>query len=656
MINFPAQARLALMNDDKQHPAPVSSDTTVSNITEAADLLQQAVAEQNQGNLLHAQTICKQIIEIWPEHAEAHHLLGLLCHETGEPVSARKHLLQSIEIAPDSAHYHANLGLFYYKQKRPVLAEKSFEQALLLNPQDLLALVQLGNLYFESKRPGLASEQFRKALYIQPNQPVALYNLGSLLQDEGSLDQALECYDKVLAQTPNDGLKIKRATALPVIIASHKELITTRSRYANNLDRLLAQSLTVKDPIHEVGQTGFYLTFHGLDDRPLQKKLAALYEQAVPDINYVSPHCQKLSTTPRNEKIRIGFISEFFRAQTVGMVIAGIINRINRRKFNISVFHFPKPDDDKLTNYLRNGADSWVELPENLEKARSAIEQQHLDILVYTDIGMSATTYFLAFSRLAPVQCVTWGHPVTTGIKTIDYYISCEDFESEDADEHYSEQLIRLKSPPTYYHRPKFPGSSSRRSDYGLSDKENIYLCVQNLFKVHPDFDTIAGEILRQDINGRIVFLHGSREYWGELLMERFHKSIPDVVDRITLLPRQPFEQYLNLLRLADVALDTTHFGGGSTAYQCFAAGLPIVTLPGKYMRSRFTLSCYRRMDITDCIAENADEYIRIATHLGMNKAWRKEVSDNIAAHADILYEDKSSVYEFEIFFTSVCP
>ena len=65
---------------------------------------------------------------------------------------------------------------------------------------------------------------------------------------------------------------------------------------------------------------------------------------------------------------------------------------------------------------------------------------------------MDIRTYFLAFSRLARVQCVTWGHPDTTGIPNMDYFISSNLIEPKEADEHYSEKLQRLNVLPTFYH------------------------------------------------------------------------------------------------------------------------------------------------------------------------------------------------------------
>jgi len=631
----------------------LGSTTSGKDTGEASLLLRRAQVQRRTGRLAEARDTCWQIVNTWPATAEAWHFLGILNDELGNPDAAWQNLNRSLELEPSNARYYTDTGLFLYRRRKFAPSEEAFKKALQLNPNGILALMHLGNLCYFSNRLDQAIELYQRAVALKPDLPVAQCNLGSLLQDEGRLKQALACYNKALQHTSNDGLTIKSALALPVIVASHQELTVIRKRYMDNLVSLRAQRLTVHNPA-EIGLPAFYLAYHGLDDRPLQEGLAALYEQCVPGINYLAPHCHDQRLAIQNNKIRIGFISELFRAQTVGIVIAGIINRLNRDTFDVSIFHFPKPGDDEVTDYLKQGSSCWIELPVDLQQARAAIAAKQLDILVFTDIGMTPTTYFLAFSRLAPVQCVTWGHPVTTGIPAMDYYISCEDFESAESDAHYSEQLVRLKNPPTYYHRPRFPDQVLPRSHYGLRDDEHVYLCVQSLFKVHPDFDSIIGDILRQDSQGRMVFVHGSRTHWGELLMERLERTIPDVMPRVSMLTHQSFSNYLNLLRVADVALDTLHFGGGSTAYQSLAAGLPIVTLPGQFMRSRLTYACYRRMNVTNCVASDRDDYVRIAVRLGTDPPKRKQVSQDILAACDALYEDTSAVSEFERFLVSV--
>ncbi len=98
--------------------------------------------------------------------------------------------------------------------------------------------------------------------------------------------------------------------------------------------------------------------------------------------------------------------------------------------------------NDAVSERIRNAADRMIDLDPDYRQARRQIAALELDILFYQDIGMEPTSYLLACSRLAPVQCLSFGHPNTTGIPNMDYFISNDLFEPEDAASHYSETLF----------------------------------------------------------------------------------------------------------------------------------------------------------------------------------------------------------------------
>src|SRR5207253_6863521 len=135
-----------------------------------------------------------------------------------------------------------------------------------------------------------------------------------------------------------------------------------------------------------------------------------------------------------------------------------------------AIFIAPVVDDD-FSRAIRKDAARSIVVPQDLPAARAAIEALELDVLFYQDIGMEPFGYFLAFSRLAPVQCVSFGHPDTTGIPTMDYFVSNDRYEPGDAQEHYSERLFLLHSLPTLaYYEPPERGSVRRtRADFGFA-------------------------------------------------------------------------------------------------------------------------------------------------------------------------------------------
>jgi predicted O-linked N-acetylglucosamine transferase (SPINDLY family) len=218
------------------------------------------------------------------------------------------------------------------------------------------------------------------------------------------------------------------------------------------------------------------------------------------------------------------------------------------------------------------------------------------------------------------VQCTTWGHPATTGLKTIDYYLSSESFESDSADSHYAEQLVRLKNLPCYCYRPAVPAKTLSRAHFGLPDDAHVYGCFQSLFKFHPDFDSLLGGILRRDPKGLVVLAEGFDPHWREMLWQRFGRSIPDVLQRIQVLRRVASEEFQSLNQAVDVLLDTIHFNGGNTNFKGLAVGTPIVTWPSEFLKGRITLGMYRQMNVLDCVAQAPQEYVEIAAA----RSWRQ--------------------------------
>ena len=348
--------------------------------------------------------------------------------------------------------------------------------------------------------------------------------------------------------------------------------------------------------------------------------------------------------------MRIGFVSSSLYEHTIGKFYHGIIQKLSRDRFEVVVAR-PPQDRDAISDAIGRDADRNVEIPYDLYSARDIIAQQRLDILFYPDIGMTPLTYFLAFARLAPVQCVGWGHPVTTGIPAIDYFISAKSIEASEARTHYSEQLILLDRLPSYYWRPEHAAAPFTRAELGFPDDVKLYVCPQSLFKLHPDFDVVLATLLRRDPKSRLLLLSGVHKHWDRLLAARIAKGFPDVAERVIFVPRIPQAQFFRLLMTADVILDPPFFGGGNTSYEAFAMGLPIMTWPGAFMRGRVTEGCYRQMGFTELVADSLDSYVEIALRLANDPAWRARIKNEIAARSPALYEDARVVAELEDFF-----
>jgi predicted O-linked N-acetylglucosamine transferase (SPINDLY family) len=244
-----------------------------------------------------------------------------------------------------------------------------------------------------------------------------------------------------------------------------------------------------------------------------------------------------------------------------------------------------------------------------------------------------------------------WGHPDTTGLATIDYFISSAVLEPEGADEHYTERLHRLSRLPTHFPRPQETVAPLTRAMLGLDEDTTLYVCPQTLFKLHPDFDAVLAEILRRDRRGRLVMIEGPSRHWSRDWRARFAHAGADVADRVVFLPRMPHADFLRLLVTADALLDPTVFSGGTTSYAALGLGAPIVTWPGRFMRGRVTYACYRQLGVMDCVVDSADAYVETALRLANDPAWRAGVGARLVAARANLFEDVAVVRELEKFF-----
>jgi predicted O-linked N-acetylglucosamine transferase (SPINDLY family) len=583
-----------------------------------------------------------------PHDVDVQRSLGTMHSALGEFAEARVCFERVLAIAPPQAESYINLGLVEASQGNREAAVAWYRRAVENCPQSALAYNQLGLGLRACNQLAEAIDQYQRAIAIDPRYTAAYRNLGDALEASGNTQAAIDCYESSLRQTRDDGLRIKCALTLPVIIESNERLEQSRRRMEQQLDTLEQMELRVDDPVQSIGTLGFSLAYHGRNERAHQSRVAALIRRVAPSICYVAPHCRE-GATRSTGRIRLGFVSAHLKNHTIGKLNAGLIERLDRQKFEVVVCRFDRSDDE-TTQLLEHTADRTIRLSPNLAQAQKTVAEQKLDAIVYTDIGIEPMSYYLAHARLAPVQCVTWGHPLTTGIPTLDYFISSTDLETAGADAHYTERLARLPCLANYYFRPKFAPSPKTRADLDVPERGNWYGCLQSLFKLHPDDDQVFASILRQDPDGYLILLAGNFPHWTELVRERFARSMPDVVDRVRFVPQQSPSDFAKLLSLCDVLLDPLHFGGGDTTYQSFAVGTPVVSLPGEFLRSRITHALYCTMGLPGFVAKDTDDYVRRAVTLASDKSARAQTSQEILTASDAIYENPAAVQALESF------
>ncbi|MCC7475501.1 MAG: TIGR03032 family protein [Pirellulales bacterium] len=534
-------------------------------------------------------------------------------------------------------------ALALQRERRMPEALRLLQQAASARPLAAEIWNHLGNALQEAGRQENALEHYRRAAIADPHFGPALQNLGYVLVAQGDTDEGISFLRQAQKVQPTDVNHVLIATALPVVYDSVEDLHARRQRLVSQVKQLADDGLAI-DTTNTLVPTNFFAAYQGENDRDLHANLGRIYRGV--DL------CQGRRIGHASSRLRIGFLSAYFRDHTIGRLNLGRVRHLPRGLFEVVVLSVGQHEDE-MAQAFRAAADRHVVVPREVAKARQLVADQKLDVLLFTDVGMDALTYTLAFSRMAPVQCATWGHPVTTGSPTIDYFLSSDLLEIPEADTHYTETLARLPSLGTYYDQPRLTEPTKKRSDFSLAADRPLYLCPQTLFKFHPEFDGVLADILRRDPRGQLVLIEGRTANWTRLIKTRLARVMPDVADRIHWLAPLPNPDYVQLLALADVVLDPIHFGGGNSSYEALAMGTPVITWPGKFLRSRITQALYAKMGMIDFpgnprhgssfIVDSADDYAEKAVRLATTAADRQQCRQEIASRSGCLFQD---VYE----------
>jgi predicted O-linked N-acetylglucosamine transferase (SPINDLY family) len=405
----------------------------------------------------------------------------------------------------------------------------------------------------------------------------------------------------------------------------------------------------------------FSISYQNRNNRRILENYAQTLRTICPDLVY--QRVQKQLTPVGKGKRKVLFFSEFLAFDSsVLRDRLGIITQLTSR-FDLYYGSFHNVDDIKgnISKFLaKKLKDRYLCLPSNLTDARNFISNQAFDIIVFCEIGMNVKGTLLAHSRMAPVQITTWGHSETSGIPTIDYFISSQYFEVKEdvAQTHYSEELVLFKSLSTYYYPPSKllltnQNNFKTRKDLGLADDLHIYGCIQSIFKISSDFEDILANIIKNDPKGYLMMSYAKPVCQSQMNRMK-NKFGEENFQRVIFYPALETEFYLNLIKLSDVILDPYPFGGCNTSYEAFDFNIPVVTLPTKFLNGRFTFGMYKKMGIIEMVADSPEKYVEIANRVVSDKIFSENIKEKIQKYKVLIFQEKESVDDWGNFLENV--
>ena len=537
-------------------------------------------------------------------------------------------------------------ALKFFKEKKFDLVEKNFEDALKLAPGRVSILENLASIYLINKKFEKSENALiqldKKGVNNDKLDEIKFYVLKNLKKNH-DLENFLK--EKNYFKNKNKKIYITSKLLYPEFFFNEDEIIHARKNLEKNINELnQSKDLDLKLDGEMLDPPIFNLSYDQYENLEINTKIVKILRKIYPEVN---KNYNKKATDKLNEKIRIGFISEFFSNHTIGKLFKGIIFNLDKNKFEPFVFHSHKtektPIFEEFINHEIKSDLKNIVLSKNFKKNIEEIQRTNLDIVFFPDIGMSSEFYYLSFIRFAKIQITSWGHPITTSNDSIDYFLSSKLLETKDAHKRFSEKLILSDYLPMYFYKPKIKNILSENEIV----KKNIYFCSQNLIKIHPHFDEIIGKILTKDKKSKIFFIKDKNKIMSKKLLKRFETNNLIDLDRVTFFEKMGVEDYINTCGSSSVLLDTLYFGAGNSFHESMFYGTPTVTMPTENLKSRIVLGAYKQMLIEKPpIVSSIDEYVDCAVELAnlennkmleLKKYFQKNADDHLFENMDFI-------------------
>jgi protein O-GlcNAc transferase len=607
----------------------------------------------------------KRALALNPGLLTAQQSLSRLLFDTEQFEQAEASYRREIDLTPAHFGPYHQLGAVLSRMAKHAEAIEQFKRAISLNPRSGASYYSLASAYTDldetsEENLALARANFEKAVATEPEVSGFHCGLGFCYWRGAQRDRAMASLDKAIELNP-DNAEARWARVMlwaPAFSSKGADDSPDRSGFGAELARF--EDWWVKcesDTELFVGQLQpFYLTYQEESNVALLKQYGRVCAMAMQ--RWLDRQISPAFKRPMGKRIRLGIVSGDIRLHSVWMaLIKGWFQSFDLERFELVVFSLSDRTDAE-TSWARSKSDIFVTGPKSLSQWVVAMREQNCEILLYPAIGLHATALRLASLRLAPVQINTWGHPETSGLPTLDYYVSADCFEPADAQDHYSEQLVLLPHLGNRIQPFGLPSSDPGFAAMNIDLERPILVCPGTPFKYQPAHDHVFAEIARILPDAQLVFFRPSGAALANILQDRITKEFEaaglNVMDHVRFVHWLNILEFHCLLRHADVLLDTIGFSGYNTALQAIDCGLPLVTREGRFLRGRLASGILRRMDLTELIVQTKAEYVNLAVRLVTDSDYQAHIRHEIEQRRSVLFDDQTAMGQFQDFLESV--
>ena len=569
-------------------------------------------------------------------------------------LEAKDYFLQAYKLIPDRISILYNLAFTYYHLNEHQNAKKILEKITLIDKNDfdtinLLIIILLDENSFDEVLRIIYTLDAEAEKNNYKEIIELFYKISSKLLVVGDIEINKKFYERYLSlDEKNLEIYLESLFLLPSIYLDSLDLNVLRVNFQKNLEKIRNLNL---DKYNKKNNSlprvmTFFLSYNNENNLPILKTFTENIVKVYPELSLNL----NLKYSVKSSKIRIGFVSEFLTDHTIGKLFSNLILDLDPNKFDVIVFHSLNTKEGFIKKIIDLKIRT-ISLPLLLNDKIKILKAEHLDIIFYPDIGMSGDLYYLTFYRLAKFQINSLGHPETSGNKNIDFFISNQMSELTEADDFYSEKLIKFNNFNIYCNSLE---SSNKGVSLNFPENKNIYFCPQTIFKLVPEFDEIIKNITNLDKKSVICFIKDPFNHQYKIFLQRLkNKGIN--LDQILIIDRLSEKEFINLSAQADILLDPLYFGAGNSFIETFLNPCPLITHPSKFLRSRIAIGLYKQLNIENPpIYNSIDDYIFNAVEIVNDKKKNILIREQIFEKSKFFFRNKEVLIEYENFFLKI--
>lgn len=581
---------------------------------------------------------------------------GLALAQSGDLRGALARWLEAQRLAPRDTTILLHIADAAERLGERDLWAAAASEAIQLDDRDPLVLRAYARLCLAAHQLPMAERALRRLIEVAPDSPGAELGLALVLWRSGQGRAAHAAFEAALQRDPGDLVSrwvLGQQPPSPVF-ADDAALAAFRQRWRDTLAYF--EGLDAADPAVQaavesalVTCTDAALHAFGDDFDPEHARYARLVRR------FARARHPDRAFGPRaaRARIRVAFVSRYFHHHSVMKAFEGLICGLDRQRFEVVLLQLGEVRDE-VTARMAAYAHAHFAAEAPAPWWRERILAAEADLLVYTDLGLDGTAQWLAAQRLAPVQCVLWGHPIASGFDSIDYYLGADAAERADAAADYRETLVRLPGLGACFEPAPARPDPAWVAPRGANAAPVRCLVAQRALKITPRHDRLYARIAAAVPEAEFHFAPDPDPAVCAELEARLRRSFAaagvDAAGRLHVAREMPYAGFLALAAACDLNLDTVGFSGGITSLELLGIGLPTITLPGLRMRSRQTAAMLEVLGVPELVVDSEDAYCELAIALARSPRQREALRQRILAARGRLYQGEAVVAAFTQF------